>query len=123
MAAMAMSSSVAFKQGVSLGKSEFSGSALKQAAAASKGQNVAFAVRAAGYDAELIQTAVSLRSHDALCGCLTCIFLSGYSGAAMLVDVTHGIFSWYHLWQFQLVLPMGFSVSSGILHFIPGYRL
>ena len=63
MAAVAMSSSVAFKQGVSLGKSEFSGSALKQAAAACKGQNVSFAVRAAGYDAELIQTAVSLRCH------------------------------------------------------------
>jgi fructose-bisphosphate aldolase class I len=60
MAAVAMSSSVAFKQGVSLGKSEFSGSALRQAAAVSKGQNVAFAVRAAGYDAELIQTAKTI---------------------------------------------------------------
>jgi hypothetical protein len=113
MAAVAMSSSVAFKQGVSLGKSEFSGSALRQAAAVSKGQNVAFAVRAAGYDAELIQTAVGLRSYDALCGCLSCILLvlvvtEYYSGVAMPVDITRGILSF---------------MSSGTLHCILACRL
>jgi hypothetical protein len=59
MAAVAMSSGAALKQGVSLGKSEFCGNVLKrQAAAASRGQNVTFAVRAAGYTEELIATAV-----------------------------------------------------------------
>jgi fructose-bisphosphate aldolase class I len=60
MAAVAMSSGAALKQGVSLAKSEFCGNALRQqqhAAAASRGQNVAFAVRAAGYTEELIATA------------------------------------------------------------------
>jgi hypothetical protein len=62
MAAVAMSSGAALKQGVSLGKSEFCGNVLKrQAAAASRGQNVTFAVRAAGYTEELIATAVRFR--------------------------------------------------------------
>ena len=35
----------------------------------------------------------------------------------MLVDVTHGIFSWYYPWQFQLVFPMAFSVPGSCTSF------
>jgi hypothetical protein len=61
MAAVAMSAGVAFSQGMSLGKSEFAGKLMKQSAATiapAKFQNAAVSVRAAGYDEELVKTAV-----------------------------------------------------------------
>jgi hypothetical protein len=61
MAAVAMSAGVAFSQGMSLGKSEFAGKLVKQSAATiapAKFQNAAVSVRAAGYDEELVKTAV-----------------------------------------------------------------
>jgi hypothetical protein len=61
MAAVAMSAGVAFSQGMSIGKSEFAGKLVKQSAATiapAKFQNGAVSVRAAGYDEELVKTAV-----------------------------------------------------------------
>jgi hypothetical protein len=65
MAAVAMSAhGVAFKQGMSLGKSEFAGKIVKQsafsssAAAAAVPASTFVSVRASGYDEELVKTAV-----------------------------------------------------------------
>lgn len=53
-----MSSGMALKQSTSL-KSDFCGAAVvNQSAPAPKAANVAFAVRAGGYDDELVKTAV-----------------------------------------------------------------
>lgn len=64
MAAVAMSAhGVAFKQGMSLGKSEFAGRVVKQsasssAAAAAVPASTFVSIRASGYDEELVKTAV-----------------------------------------------------------------
>lgn len=66
MAAVAMSAhGVAFKQGMSLGKSEFAGRVVKQSASSSAAAAAAavpaftfVSVRASGYDEELVKTAV-----------------------------------------------------------------
>ncbi len=61
MAAVAMSAhGVAFKQGMSLGKSEFAGRVVKQSAssAAAVPASTFVSVRASGYDEELVKTAV-----------------------------------------------------------------
>lgn len=65
MAAVAMSAhGVAFKQGMSLGKSEFAGKIVKQSAFSSSSAAAAVpastfvSVRASGYDEELVKTAV-----------------------------------------------------------------
>ncbi len=64
MAAVAMSAhGVAFKQGMSLGKSEFAGKVVKQSASSSAAAVPAFtfvSVRASGYDEELVKTAVRI---------------------------------------------------------------
>jgi fructose-bisphosphate aldolase class I len=66
MAAVAMSAhSVAFKQGMSLGKSEFAGKIVKQSAfsssaAAAVPASTFVSVRASGYDEELVKTAKAI---------------------------------------------------------------
>jgi thiamine monophosphate kinase len=66
MAAVAMSAhGVAFKQGMSLGKSEFAGKVVKQSASSSAAAAAVPAftfvsVRASGYDEELVKTAVGV---------------------------------------------------------------
>jgi hypothetical protein len=86
MAAVAMSAhGVAFKQGMSLGKSEFAGKVVKQSASSSSAAAVvpAFAsVRASGYDEELVKTAVRVS-----------IFLSSFSA--------------FHVFCFTLFLCFG----------------
>lgn len=47
-------------QAVCIGSSEFTGKALRQATVAKAAQSVSFTVRAAGYEEELIKTAVRL---------------------------------------------------------------
>ena len=54
MAAMMMN------QALSIGSSEFTGKALRQATVAKAAQSVSFTVRAAGYEEELVKTAVIL---------------------------------------------------------------
>ena len=49
-------------QAVCIGSSEFTGKALRQATVAKAAQSVSFTVRAAGYEEELIKTAVRPRS-------------------------------------------------------------
>ena len=88
MAAVAMSSGVALKQGVSLAQSEFRGNALRQqqpGAAASRVQNVSFAVRAAGYTDELIATAVRFQCL-CWCWCRWLIARCGVSPVGMVVS-------------------------------------
>lgn len=70
MAAVGMSTGMALKQSTSL-KSDFCGTAVvNQSASAPKATNyVAFAVRAAGYDDELVKTAVCGLLHLKLSCC------------------------------------------------------
>lgn len=62
MAMMAVSSGMALKSSVCVGKSDFMGkTALRQSAAPSSSKtNVSFTIKAAGYDDELVKTAVSV---------------------------------------------------------------
>jgi hypothetical protein len=109
MAAVAMSAhGVAFKQGMSLGKSEFAGRVVKQsasssAAAAAVPASTFVSVRASGYDEELVKTAVRVS-----------IFLS--SSSAFHVFVFHVI----PLFWFNSILRsffcLEFSPSGGKSH-------
>ncbi|BBN13953.1 fructose-bisphosphate aldolase, class I [Marchantia polymorpha subsp. ruderalis] len=64
MAMMAVSSGMALKSSVCVGKSDFMGkTALRQSAAPSSSKtNVSFTIKAAGYDDELVKTAKSIAS-------------------------------------------------------------